>query len=198
MLCLLTHKASMELQSGRQILIALKAITLPNEEEKLKKSKNEVRMITRLPKHPNLVRYLGSAVLRRHAFIGMELCDGTLDRYIKSPRLYKDRTAQDRSVTRWGMIEQISLGLTIAHRRGIIHRDIKLENSNPRSYRSCLTYSPVYSRPTQRKNCLENWRLRYCVRPETWGTGQRTKRSRSLYGAGGPGPKGLRYSSGYV
>ena len=88
----------------------------------------ETKIIGNLPKHPNLVRYLGFRTLTTHVFIGMELCGGTLPNYLASTG-YTAHPVHARSIKRWKMVEQFALGLAIVHRHNIIHRDLKPDNS---------------------------------------------------------------------
>lgn len=120
----------MKTKGGNTICLAVKALKLPPEgDARREKVLFETKMITRLPKHQNIVRYFPYRALKMHAFIGMELCDNKLPNYLRSKHYSSLDLAKRRSIARWKMAEQLGLGLAITHRHQIIHRDLKPDNS---------------------------------------------------------------------
>lgn len=104
----------------------------PGGDVRRSRALDEINMIGRLPKHPNIVKYYGWFSLYTHVVIGMELCEGTMDRYLKSQN-YRNRSIMAKSFARWDMIKQVASGLIVTHSSNIIHRDIKPENSTAAS-----------------------------------------------------------------
>jgi serine/threonine protein kinase len=119
----------MKTKGGKTIKLAMKTLELPPEgDARRDRVLFETTVIARLPKHQNIVRYLGWAKLGRHALIGMELCDDKLPTYLQK-NVYTSGSVQKRSIARWKMAEQLGLGLAITHRYQVIHRDLKPDNS---------------------------------------------------------------------
>jgi serine/threonine protein kinase len=119
----------MKTKGGNTIKLAMKTLELPPKgDARRDKVLFETTMIARLPKHPNIVRYLGYRELAMHVFIGMELCDDKLPKFLQR-KVYSSGSVTQRSIARWKMAEQLGLGLAITHRYQIIHRDLKPDNS---------------------------------------------------------------------
>jgi serine/threonine protein kinase len=88
----------------------------------------EVTNLARTPAHRNIVKYYGWFKFQDFAVIGMELCDGTLTTFLNGQEC-RSYSASDKTLMRWSMLEQITAGLSVCHSRGLMHRDIKPDNS---------------------------------------------------------------------
>jgi len=84
---------------------------------------SELRVLIRLPLHPNLVNYKKIKVssVDKQYFI-MEYCNGgTLTRLLNQSSLISNKEILD-------FLVQFSRGYKVLYHSGIIHRDIKPEN----------------------------------------------------------------------
>ena len=101
--------------------VALKTLTTRRTAEEADMLLEEARTIAKLD-HPHIVPIFDVGTTDGITWMAMKLIDGTpLDRVIASER----RLERSRAV---GVAEQAALALDHAHRRGIIHRDVKPSN----------------------------------------------------------------------
>ena len=63
-----------------------------------------------------------------YAFIDMELCDLSLDEYIKSKWSVSPVEGPPKEYQIWNVMEQIASGLSFIHKNNEIHRDLKPSN----------------------------------------------------------------------
>jgi serine/threonine protein kinase len=81
----------------------------------------ELQILTALPPHPNLVALLGSSRTDTHLLIQLELMHGSLDRLLARRAVFSEPEA-------FAILAQAAAGLAHVHSRGLLHRDVKLEN----------------------------------------------------------------------
>jgi len=73
-------------------------------------------------RHPYVVKLLETFETSRHIMLAMELCaGGDLLNYVRKRRKLEEPTAKV-------LFKQIVEGLGYVHSKGILHRDIKLDN----------------------------------------------------------------------
>jgi serine/threonine protein kinase len=60
----------------------------------------------------------------------MELCPGALSDFIASS-YYINLTPEQKRVGNWDIVRQIAMGLKTCHETKLMHRDLKINNSNP-------------------------------------------------------------------
>lgn len=105
------------------MIVAIKVLKdeLSNDEEFIKKFKEEAISSEKI-KHKNVVRAYDVVDNGNCHFIVMEYIDGiTLDKYIRNKGHLSNDETIDLSI-------QIAEGLKVAHKQGIIHRDVKPQN----------------------------------------------------------------------
>lgn len=103
--------------------VALKSInkTFMNDESSLKKVKQEYNILKRA-RHQNIVRLYESFETHSHIVYVMEVCGGgDLLTFVRRRRKLKEDNAKF-------IFKQIILGLQYVHSKGVLHRDIKLDN----------------------------------------------------------------------
>lgn len=103
--------------------VALKSInkTFLSEEASKKKVMQEFNILQRT-RHRNIVRLYESFETPQHIVFVMEVCGaGDLLTYVRRRRKLKEDVAKH-------LFKQIVEGLRYCHARGILHRDIKLDN----------------------------------------------------------------------
>jgi serine/threonine protein kinase len=114
--CLALHKLSKK-------LVALKLLNkefLKNETSK-EKVMQEVRILKRF-RHPNVVKLFETFESLKHIVVVMELCaGGDLLNYVRKRRRLKEEYAKY-------IFKQIIEGIAHVHAKGVLHRDIKLDN----------------------------------------------------------------------
>jgi calcium-dependent protein kinase len=94
-------------------------------------ARKEVEALRIAPRHPNIVRFYGSFDLQSWSVIGLELCDGTLDKLMGSSE-FRQQSSEKQGKTRWRAIKDVASALMACHSGGLMHRDIKPDNSmNP-------------------------------------------------------------------
>eukprot|EP00929_Paragymnodinium_shiwhaense_P003114 TRINITY_DN10350_c2_g1_i1.p1 TRINITY_DN10350_c2_g1~~TRINITY_DN10350_c2_g1_i1.p1 ORF type:complete len:511 (-),score=114.93 TRINITY_DN10350_c2_g1_i1:201-1733(-) len=97
-------------------------------DKRIKQLKREAEILKRLPPHPNVVRFMDTLIENKWLFFVMERVDGgdllkTLmecENERKRPRLTEAEALH--------VFRQLVEGLGFLHEKGIIHRDIKVEN----------------------------------------------------------------------
>ena len=103
--------------------VALKSInkTYMSDESSLKKVMQEYNILKRA-RHQNIVRLYESFETESHIVYVMEVCGGgDLLSYVRRRRKLKEDYAKF-------VFRQIILGLQYVHQKGVLHRDIKLDN----------------------------------------------------------------------
>ena len=117
-------KVKLGWKRGGEVQVAIKLIrreTLSGNPARLPKIYREVNILRGL-EHPNIVRLHEMA--ETHQFIGIILeyaSGGELFDYILTHRYLKDNTARK-------LFAQLVSGVGYLHKKGIVHRDLKLEN----------------------------------------------------------------------
>ncbi|CDW72434.1 protein kinase domain containing protein [Stylonychia lemnae] len=105
-------------------LVAVKSINkqfLSEDENSKKKMMQEV-LILQKTRHDNLVRLYDSFETNKHIVFVMELCaGGDLLNYVRKRRKLKENIAKY-------VFKQVVDGLHYCHSKGIVHRDMKLDN----------------------------------------------------------------------
>lgn len=110
-----------DLRSGRQVAVKLMREDLPDDEEFIKRFATEARAAASLD-HPNIVKVLDYGQAGEVRYIVQEYVAGT-----DLKKLIQENGYLDAELAVPLMI-QIALGLEHAHKRGIIHRDMKPQN----------------------------------------------------------------------
>jgi serine/threonine protein kinase len=81
----------------------------------------EVRILKRF-RHPNVVKLFETFESKKHIVVVMELCaGGDLLNYVRKRRRLKEEYAKY-------IFKQVIEGIAHVHLKGILHRDIKLDN----------------------------------------------------------------------
>ena len=105
-------------------LVAVKSINkhfLTEDESSKKKVMQEVQILQRT-RHKNIVRLYDSFESNKHIVFVMELCaGGDLLNYVRKRRKLKEDSAKF-------VFRQVVEGLQYCHSKGIVHRDMKLDN----------------------------------------------------------------------
>lgn len=116
-------KVSLALHKLSKKLVALKLLNkefLKNETSK-EKVMQEVRILKRF-RHPNVVKLFETFESQKHIVVVMELCaGGDLLNYVRKRRRLKETYAKY-------IFRQIIEGIAHIHTKGVLHRDIKLDN----------------------------------------------------------------------
>ena len=119
-----TAKVELAFHTLVKTKVALKVINLKKLDDPqyfLPNLEREVKMMARL-NHPNVARLFEAQTSRDHQFLMMELfTGGNLQDHLTS----HVRLGQDEARNIYG---QIIAGLGHIHSRGVVHRDLKLEN----------------------------------------------------------------------
>ena len=103
--------------------VALKSISkqMMSDESSLKKVRQEYNILKRA-RHPNIVRLYESFDTESHIVYVMEVCGGgDLLTFVRRRRKLKEDLAKY-------LFGQIIKGLQYVHSKGVLHRDIKLDN----------------------------------------------------------------------
>ncbi|CAE7247373.1 unc-43, partial [Symbiodinium pilosum] len=132
-------------KAGCQVGFAVKAVNLrrlrmsPDVERELKKLEREVDILKDLPVHPNIVRLVDTFQEGYWFLMVLELIGGG-DLFTvltsRSPTRFQDREAAYVG-------NQLVLGLAFLHGKGVVHRDLKLENVMVASQRRAYANGPV-------------------------------------------------------
>jgi protein-serine/threonine kinase len=104
-------------------LVAIKSINKEylEEERSRRKVSKEVAILKKI-NHKNIVRLYETYESTRHFLIVMELCTGgDLLNYVRKRRMLPESYAKY-------FFKQLVEGLIYCHKKGIVHRDIKLDN----------------------------------------------------------------------
>eukprot|EP00475_Leptophrys_vorax_P021886 TRINITY_DN2971_c0_g1_i1.p1 TRINITY_DN2971_c0_g1~~TRINITY_DN2971_c0_g1_i1.p1 ORF type:complete len:466 (+),score=-31.22 TRINITY_DN2971_c0_g1_i1:110-1507(+) len=84
--------------------------------------RREVELMDRVAGHPGVVRVQGLFEDRRHAHVVMDLCEaGELFDHVLTRRRLPERDAAL-------LFRQVASAVAFCHARGVVHRDLKLEN----------------------------------------------------------------------
>jgi serine/threonine protein kinase len=114
---------SLALQRSLQRECALKTISLKfHDPRAAERFIQEGQAIARLGKHPNIVQVFDAGIVENTPYIAMEFVEGeTLDSIVK-----RRGSLPESEVVEFG--RTIALALDHAHRRGVVHRDVKPAN----------------------------------------------------------------------
>lgn len=121
-------------------LFARKLIHKTLEEESIQNELRAIHTLTWNKSHPNLVQIFGHGVLpnSNYYYIDMELCDLNLKAFIQRrwpTELDKSRFFSTqlpdwtRMIDVWTIMTQITSAIEFIHNLGLVHRDIKPDNS---------------------------------------------------------------------
>lgn len=117
-------KVKMGWKKESSVEVAIKLIrreTLGGHSNRLQKIYREIQILRQLD-HPNIVRLHEMVETERHIGIILEYASGgELFDYILNHRYLKDNAARK-------LFAQLISGVGYLHRKGIVHRDLKLEN----------------------------------------------------------------------
>lgn len=107
-----------------------KLIISPNMRREMKKLQREAKILKSLPAHPNLVRFVDVLeVDSRWLFFVLELVHGgdlfQIFRAVSSNARKRPRLQEAEALY---VFRQLVEGLALLHSKGVIHRDLKLEN----------------------------------------------------------------------
>ncbi|XP_045023019.1 uncharacterized protein LOC116918833 [Daphnia magna] len=95
----------------------------PNDDDAGKVFKREIRTLSQL-NHLFIIKYLEVVEMKNKQYIVMELCEGSLRDYVEGKLVQVPEGSLNDKI----IISQVSLGLAYMHSKGIIHKDLKLEN----------------------------------------------------------------------
>ncbi len=110
-----------DLQMNRDVAVKVLREVYSTDPKFVKRFQREARAASAL-KHPNIVRVYDYGQTNGNYYIVMELVEGTdLRSYLSS----RDVLDVDRAII---IAHDIALGLGAAHRRSIVHRDVKPQN----------------------------------------------------------------------
>ena len=108
-----------DLELGERVAMKLFHMSFSDNETYARRMKRELRLCRRLA-HPNIIRLYDMGKYMAHRYLTMELLEG---------RTLKQLLVEDVSYRQlFEYLAQSCLGLHEAHRRGIIHRDVKPDN----------------------------------------------------------------------
>ena len=116
-------KVSLAMHKLTRKLVAVKSMNKRhlNQESHLRKVRQEVQILQRT-RHQNVVKLYETFESNKHGIFVMELCcGGDLLNYVRKRRRLKESVAKF-------IFKQIIEGIQHVHQRGILHRDIKLDN----------------------------------------------------------------------
>ncbi|XP_046461358.1 serine/threonine-protein kinase/endoribonuclease IRE1-like isoform X2 [Daphnia pulex] len=85
--------------------------------------KREIETLRKLD-HLSIVKYLDAVEKGPAKIIVMELCEGSLKDYFEGKLKWIPKDSLDEKI----LVRQVILGLAYIHNKGIIHKDLKLEN----------------------------------------------------------------------
>ena len=99
---------------------------LPTED-----AEKEIAALVTAPQHRHIVRIYGYFQCESWSVLGSQLCDGTLKQLLRSPE-YLKASRKKQSEVRWGAVRDVACALMAIHWEGLMHRDVKPDNSmNP-------------------------------------------------------------------
>ena len=114
----ITGQVRIVVNKATGVRYAMKTINLQKvDKAQLKELRNEISILSQLD-HPNIIRLFECFEDRKTMYLIMELCNGVI-----SPSGSSQKEGQVIALT-----SQLLSAVAYCHKRGIVHRDIKLEN----------------------------------------------------------------------
>jgi len=112
---------ALDQRSGQEVALKILHQHLLDEGRMIQRFLREAEIIRALD-HPNIVKILDSGIVENQPFFALVyMKNGSTEAFFRQPTRLSARAALR-------MLSQVAAGLDYAHQRGVVHRDVKLEN----------------------------------------------------------------------